>query len=123
MSRVAEKIRDRALAAEVPTIEDFPVAEWNAVVRIVGFSGADLDAWDQMVAGRTADGRGLVGLRAELAVRVVRDPGTGDPIFTEEDIGPLSEGPQAPLDRIWTAASPIVGFGAGDEGGEADEGK
>ena len=115
-------VRARALGAEIGSI-DIAVPEWDAVVRIRGFSGADLDAWDQMVSARTASGAGLVGLRAELAVRVCRDPDTDERLFAAEDVGPLSEGPQAPLERIWKASSPLVGFGPGDEGGPADEGK
>jgi hypothetical protein len=97
-------------ASDLPT-EEVPVPEWGGSVFVRTMSGMERDAFEQSIVDSKK--RGLVNVRARLAVQVVCDS-TGARIFTDTDADALGKKSGKALDRIFDVAQRLSGIGAKD---------
>lgn len=109
--------RDAILAADDLPYEDVPVPEWGGVVRVRGLSGKGRDEYLSsmaVMAGGQVVGQNTVNVSARLVAHCVIDPETGDPAFTQADIGKLGEKSAAALGRVFEVAARLSGLSEDD---------
>lgn len=103
--------KDNILSASDLPNEEVPVPEWGGSVFVRTMSGIERDAFEQSIVDSKK--RGLVNVRARLAVQVVCDS-AGSRIFTDADADALGRKSGKALDRIFDVAQRLSGIGAKD---------
>lgn len=101
------------LGAEDRPHEDVDVEQWDATVRLRGLSGLAAEEFSQRMRPDDGDVPGSV--MAELLVRCIEDPETGETVFDEDDAGALSAKSSQVLTRLFQKAQKLSGLGELEE--------
>ena len=83
--------------------KDLDVAEWGVEVHVVELTSEELDKWNSSVfktKGARVTSVSLSGQTARLVALAVRDPETGERIFSDSDIPSIQRLPAAGGNRI-----------------------
>jgi hypothetical protein len=118
---MSTSIRDLILNADDLQYKDVPIPQWNNVtVRVMGFTDEQLGAWRAKTAALKAKQRTgdadldfeiqMKHMRAELLVKCLRDPETGQRIFKDNDAPKLAQkhaGVMQALDALATTLSDL----------------
>jgi hypothetical protein len=110
--------RDAILARSALKTEECKVPEWAVpetgadTVLVRELRGRERDEWEASLAVQR--GRLMVpdvaNMRAKLAARVIVDPDSLEPLFTQQDVAALGELSAAALDRVFEVASKLSGL-------------
>lgn len=105
-------LRETILAAEDRPYEDVDVEEWGVTVRIRGLTGKAAEDFARRFGTTSGDGEQVAeGIMADLLVRTLEDPETGEPIFGEDDADALSEKAGGVIARLFWPAQELSGLG------------
>lgn len=111
---MALKLLSRAEILQAPDIqtETVDVPEWGGSVLVRGLSGDQRDAYEESLMTGKGQARDVKtrGMRVKLVVRCIVDE-AGVPLFTEADVEALTNKSSAPLQRLFTVAQRLCGFG------------
>lgn len=102
-------IRDRILSTSDIDSEELFVPQWECTILIRGMSGRERARFVQMYA----DGDGKIAyekLYPELCIMGVRDPETGEAVFSEADADLLLDKSGSALELISTAVLRVSGL-------------
>lgn len=106
---------DQILGASDLPHKDVPTPEWGdgAHVRVKTLTGSERDAFEQaMVEAR--DGKTRDGLTARLVAMAAVHPDTGKALFTADQVEALGRKSAKALNRCYTWAAKLAGFGKDD---------
>jgi hypothetical protein len=106
-------------AADLPA-EEVEVPEWGGVVVVRGLTGEGRDEFEASttVVRGTTIARDTANIRAKLVSHCVIDPGTGEPMFTRQDVDALGKLSGAALNRVWAVACRLSGMQEDEEEAE-----
>ena len=101
-------------ADDLPT-EVVDVPEWDGQVTVRTLTGTERDSFEESITKKKGDSVevNMVNLRAKLCALTLVD-GSGHRLFTNADVVELGKKNCAALDRIFTVAQKLNGFGKDD---------
>ncbi len=108
--------RDAILQARDLPSEELEVPQWGGTVVVRGLDGQGRDEFEAstiVMRGKKAV-PDTANIRAKLVARCVIDHGTGEPMFTQQDVHALGELSGAALDRVFEVAARLSGLSEGD---------
>ena len=118
-------LRDKVLAADDRSYTDEHIEEWDATVRVRGLSGMAAEEFSRKLGAQK--GELPDNLMAELLVRTIEDPETGEPVFGVDDVELLTRKSSRVLTRLFRTAQELSGLGdldtaKKDSGASQDDG-
>lgn len=110
-------LKDLIAQADDRPFEDLDVPEWAVKVRVQGLSGTERDRFEARIVEIRNSGRDvqakLDNFRSKLLVLCLRDPETGERIFTDNDVSILGRKSGLVVQRLFKVAQRLSGM---DEG-------
>lgn len=97
--------KEQILSSQDRPTKEVEVSEWGGSVLVASMSGADRDRFELSMKDEE-----LHNIRARLVALTVVDE-SGDRIFTDKDITALGKKSAAALDKVFSAARELNGFG------------
>jgi len=104
--------RNEILGADDIARELVAVPEWGGEVWVQSLSGAQRDRFEQAMV-KSKDGDTVQNVRASLAAWSIVD-NAGVRVFSDADVAALGQKNGAALDRVFTVAQRLSGFGDAD---------
>lgn len=112
-------LKDQILAARDIKHKDVFIEEWGVTIRVMGFTDEQLGSWRAKTSALRAKQRNgdevdmdieLKHRRAELLVNCLRDPETGQRIFTDSDAPRLAKKHAGILQALDVLATSLSGL-------------
>lgn len=105
-------LKSAILGADDRPFEDVEVEEWGATIRLRGLSGHAAEAFSRRLR---PDGDPPDDVMAELLVRVIEDPQTGELVFGADEAARLGMKSSVVLTRLFRRAQKLSGLGELEE--------
>lgn len=112
-------LKDQILGAKDIKHKDVHIEEWGVTIRVMGFTDEQLGSWRAKTSALRAKQRNgdevdmdieLKHRRAELLVHCLRDPETGQRIFTDSDAPRLAKKHAGILQALDVLATSLSGL-------------
>ena len=109
---MATLTKEQILQANDLKIETVDVPEWGGSVGVRTMTGTERDSFEQSIVEKKGK-TNLSNIRARLCALTVVDD-SGNRLFNDSDIAELGKKSAAALDRVFTVAQKMNGFGEKD---------
>jgi len=107
--------KEQILQADDLPVEVVDVPEWDGSVRVRTLTGTERDAFEASITKKRGDSVevNMINLRAKLCAMAMIDD-DGNRYFSDADVVELGKKSASVLDRIFTVAQKLNGFGQAD---------
>ncbi|MDO6718814.1 hypothetical protein Q4575_05340 [Psychrosphaera sp. 1_MG-2023] len=102
-------LRDKILSQPTPTMDKVHVKAWNVDVFIKPLTIKEHEEWESLAFSKNGKRSENVSLKASLVIACAHDE-SGTKIFTNDDIGSLSELYAEPINKLFAKCSELNGL-------------
>lgn len=103
-------LRQTILAADDLPREPVEVPEWDVTVHLRGLTAEQSERFARRIRDANENGGAPEHMMAELLVRMIEDPETGERVFGDDDVEALSAKSGKALSRMFRLAQPLAGL-------------